>query len=381
MAGPKGPEFYQTRSIEMTDSNSPNHWDALASTLGAQPTPQEVDATQPKPTVSQTPPPRKPAPRKESVAAAPPRTANWDMLASELGLEPAPQPVAPPRAAAPRQVVPPAIPKQERRPVPPAAFAPKPAAFAPKQEDQAPTPPELPEESPNFFDERFDFEEPFDLLESSETPAGAAEAGEETAESTEKRPRKRRRRRRRGRGGESREAGVSATEEAVPTLAEDLDREPVVAQAEATGEESPDEAAAEGETEEKRRPRRRRSRRGRKRREPEAVEGVAAVPAEGAAPAEAHDEDMLDEHLLAADDLLDVGEGEEGDEERPARLGFRGIPSWQETVGLLVDKNIEARSKRPAGGPHHGRGGSRGPRDNRGGRGGGRGQGGKRPPS
>ncbi len=30
------------------------------------------------------------------------------------------------------------------------------------------TPPESPEESPNFFDERFDFEEPYDLLESAE---------------------------------------------------------------------------------------------------------------------------------------------------------------------------------------------------------------------
>jgi hypothetical protein len=81
------------------------------------------------------------------------------------------------------------------------------------------------------------------------------------------------------------------------------------------------------------------------------------------------DEVEVDVDLFAGDELESV-EGEPSEGEQPARLGFRGIPTWEEVLGLLIDKNIEARSKRSAGGPHHGRG-NRGPRDNRGGRGGG----------
>jgi hypothetical protein len=63
---------------------------------------------------------------------------------------------------------------------------------------------------------------------------------------------------------------------------------------------------------------------------------------------------------------LDIGEGEEADVEgqSPAeRHGFRGIPTWEETVGMLITKNMEARSRRPEGGSSYGRG-------NRGGQGG-----------
>ncbi len=60
---------------------------------------------------------------------------------------------------------------------------------------------------------------------------------------------------------------------------------------------------------------------------------------------------------------LDEDERLGGD--RPARVGFRGIPTWEEAVGLVITKNMEARSKRSGGGPSKGRG-DRGPRDNRG---------------
>jgi ribonuclease E len=282
--------------------------------------------------------------------------------------------------------------------------------------------PEAPEESPNFFDERFDFEEPFDLLESAEAaesvePAEAAESAEalptadeptaETGGPRSKRPR-RRRRRRRG-GGEHREgrdanapAGEDRSAEIEPTLAgEELPQELVASEAEteAISGERPDVEGEAGEPAE-RRPKRRRSRRGRKRRSGETAEAAdkpAETPSELAADdlSEVHleaaeadvaaDEDFgladggfgatdegfgaADEGLASADEGLELEEGDEGDDQRSPRLGFRGIPTWEEAVGLIVNKNIETRAKRPNGGAQHGRG-HRGPRDNRGGRGG-----------
>ena len=92
----------------------------------------------------------------------------------------------------------------------------------------------------------------------------------------------------------------------------------------------------------------------------------------GHAHPEEHDLDVLD-HGDLADEGIEPGEGDEDEGDRPARLGFRGIPTWQEAIGLIVDKNLELRAKRSAGGSHSGRG-HRGPRDNRG-------QGGRRRPS
>ena len=64
-------------------------------------------------------------------------------------------------------------------------------------------------------------------------------------------------------------------------------------------------------------------------------------------------------------------------DERPARIGFRGIPTWEEAVGLVITKrNLESRSKHhSSGGPAKGRN-DRSGRDTRGR--GGR-SGGKRP--
>ena len=79
-----------------------------------------------------------------------------------------------------------------------------------------------------------------------------------------------------------------------------------------------------------------------------------------AAPPRLPEDDEVEVDVFA-DDELELGEGDQSEADQPARLGFRGIPTWEEVLGMLIDKNLEARSKRPAGGPHHGRG-------NRGGR-------------
>jgi hypothetical protein len=354
-------------STRMPDPNSPSHWDLLASNLGAASPPPEEPSRQPGPVPSQQPPAQKPA-RHRSATSPPP--ANWDAVASQLGLAPtAPIASPPPIASSPATVakaipvVPPPLPEQGRRPS---------------------TPPEISDESPNFFDERFDFEEPFDLLESSELPAVEAESTIETTEPTEeKRPRRRRRRRRRGRGGEQRESRVPETAaeggstNVAPGSDDDFAREPGEGQPEGT---SPPQARDEGESDEsgEQRSRRRRSRRGQGRRDSRdqqrPVGEVQEAPADSG-PAELYDEEMGDVDLLGDDDL-EPGEGDQVDGDQPARLGFRGIPTWDEVVGMLIDKNLEARARRPAGGPYHGRG-NRGPRDNRGGNGGRSGDGGR----
>ena len=78
------------------------------------------------------------------------------------------------------------------------------------------------------------------------------------------------------------------------------------------------------------------------------------------------EDDEVEVDVFAGDEL-ELGEGDQSEGEQPARLGFRGIPTWEEVLGMLIDKNLEARSRRSAGGPHHGRGnrGDRGNRDNR----------------
>jgi hypothetical protein len=350
----------------MTDPNSPSHWDVLASDLGAKPPAKEAE---PQPT---SPPPSRPIPPKRSLprtsrgsrlSAAPPGVANWDLIANELGVTPASQPVAPPVEA----------------PVETKAAARSAPAGAEQERRTPPAPDRLPEraeDSPNFFDEPFDFEEPFDLLESSEAPAAVAppkdsEEAEEPTGPAERHDRKRRRRRRSGRGSERRDscgpgAPDAAEGRAAPPETES-DREPTVEAVEETAVEKVRVETAEGE---ERRSRRHRSRRGKKRRpDDESAPALAGEPSK---------QETTAEHAPPRDKGAYEGEeGEEGiedtsldedeqlDDDRPARVGFRGIPTWEEAVGLVITKNMEARSKRPNGGPSKGRG-NRGPRDNRG---------------
>ena len=196
---------------------------------------------------------------------------------------------------------------------------------------------EAPEESPNFFDERFDFEEPFDLLESSEPPALDQPKGE-SEETTEKRPRRRRRRRGRGRGTserrprEERTAGEDRSEQLAADSTEAADRRDAADEDQPRRRRGREEGAMTPEAEQ-RRGKRRRPRRGRKRRAPES----ATSDADQGADADVLDADMLDSDLLPQEDH-EVDEVEDKDGQEPARLGFRGIPTWSETVGLLINK-------------------------------------------
>ena len=63
-------------------------------------------------------------------------------------------------------------------------------------------------------------------------------------------------------------------------------------------------------------------------------------------PLDADVEDLLQTDVIAGEGV-EEGMGEEPGGDRPARLGFRGIPTWEEAVGMLITKNLEARARRP----------------------------------
>jgi hypothetical protein len=243
------------------------------------------------------------------------------------------------------------------------------------------------EESPNFFDERFDFSEPFDVLESGEPSqipvastesAGSAASTGEEEKADESRPR-RRRRRRRGRSRDSeprdlRQSSASATDESVEQ-AETTERAPADLSAVTEAFESAVRAEPAAQTEpaseygekSERRSKRRRPHRKRRDRDAEGEPQTHAKAAtEDAGPAESAFDADEDDDAEALE--LSEHEGDEGTEEgRLARVGFRKIPAWEEVVGMIITKNLESRAKRPNGGAPRGRGGPRNQRGNGGG--------------
>ena len=90
---------FSARSTSMTEPNSPNHWDLLASNLGATPPPKR-SSNHPLPRRAQQPFPGTPAraSRPERTAGAPSRSADLDLAAS-FWSTPAPSAPPPPPVA------------------------------------------------------------------------------------------------------------------------------------------------------------------------------------------------------------------------------------------------------------------------------------------
>ena len=237
--------------------------------------------------------------------------------------------------------------------MPPSASAP-PRAAAKQDRRDAPAP-QTAEESPNFFDERFDFEEPFDLLEPSEAAPPPAPVAETKEPPEEKRPRKRHRQRRSGRESDREDSHEPAAEvaespspEAAPLADESAPVSTIVA-AEGIGVE---EVNTESDEAGERRPRRRRSGRGKKKRPSDGAKSAAgeethadepAVEPVRSRPTTPRDDDSIRRDRAEPEEGIDEGDEDLGDGDRPARAGFRGIPTWEEAVGLVIAKNMEAR--------------------------------------
>ena len=256
--------------------------------------PQDVPVEQTATPISTWAPPHRKEP-KPHVEEEPRPASDWDLLAEELGIAPAPSPTA----------------------MPPSAEEPAGVDYI---------------ETPDRLDENFDvFEMPAPLDEPVGVKAefvSEEEAPAATGEGDESRPRRRRRRRGRRQRGDEREApaveGVGDEDEPAATVGDLLadEEEPIAA-------EPADEQERREERPRRERPRRRRRSKGEK---PAAVtddfgRGI--------------DEPELDSHDEEADDDL------ASDEMRPAH---RAIPTWQEAVGSIIAANMEARGRRSDGG-------------------------------
>ncbi|MEM9352079.1 MAG: hypothetical protein AAGA92_03620 [Planctomycetota bacterium] len=251
-----------------------------------------------------------------------------------------------------------------------ALFSRIPSRFRPASSE-----PEDASEGPDVNDTGSAFGEGIDATESEASSEEVAAEGDsdESDEPGDKPKRRRRRRRgRRGRGGRSGDspaaenADLADSDDGLGSRsgAEDADDGFGAGLGPAEKEESGDD-----EDGEERRPRRRRSRR--RRRKP------AESGAETGSVSDSADED---------DDLANVGFGQglegddaEAEEGAPRRSSHRSIPSWSEAINVIVDANLEGRSRAPSrASSSRGRGGrgGRGGRRRGGGGGGGRGDGG-----
>lgn len=182
------------------------------------------------------------------------------------------------------------------------------------------------------------------LPEATTEPVGETEAGDTEEAAQEERKGRRRRRRRKPRKSEE-EQGSEA-----PAVASETT---VVAEEMASA--AQEETRQEEEEEEGGR-RRGRRRGGRKRGSREQTSSDSQKFGPSMVPHEAGGSDTDDFDLLLGDDdeTEEADEasgtdsrGQDRDEKAPKKVTHRGIPSWEEAVGHIVDTNMEGRSKKP----------------------------------
>lgn len=361
---------------KMTDREGQDHWGLLASNLGIEsreeavkPPTKDVAAAEKEAASSEAP--VEPAPQEEVVlgveatayvkkAPQASRTADdWARLASGLGI-----------ALPPEESAPPAV--QE---TPAAAPVPMAEPVVEKALDQ-------PSAESEVVAEQWT-ESVIELMEESleSTEPGIQEPITPQA-SDERRPeRRRRRRRRRSRRTAEGEAGAVRSEELQDTTGSEpgeaaSDVEAASPEQRIEEEVFPGETAAaqpsvEGEPQPGRSRRRRRRRGGDRRRDRErpdreggsptktesvmspevATSEISAVepPTAGECSAEERTPAEPDDDL-----------GEEFDEDRTDKDGHRAIPSWDEAIAYMVDRNMEARARKPDSGSSRSRGRGRG---------------------
>jgi len=352
----------------MTDPQGPDHWEMLASEIGASPPPPEQKASPPEPIEEEKPPedsaPTPPSGTKSSdvARAEEPRRApaDWSQIAEELGIEGREEPEQPADAEGdsplpddlgetladakeePREPESPFARSEEAAPESP---APDPASMAaavgsPEREigwgETSSEPPEPVGEATGT-----------DLV-----PAGAearlpgfsdqrAQPPAEREETTTGRKRRRRRHKAKPDGGEKPAEGP--VEEAASSGAPDG--------AAGTDTSTPDEESKE-------RPKRRRRRRSSPRKKAAGrQEDESAESGSEQELAEAREElEIVSEAAAEADEAEPDAQGEPGDQKKakadsaskPAKGGHRSIPTWQEAVGIVISANMESREKNPS---------------------------------
>jgi hypothetical protein len=351
------------------DMSNPDHWNSLASSLGA-PVPAPAPPAEEKKPAAQVPsPPKRPAAPSSTSKPAERREADWSQLASQLGLAPTEPPPAssaqsqPPRTQ-PTRVQPPRAERPEGQP-------PRTQTPAPRQRPaprEAPEPPKRPSGPPRvaeeFVAEEIGSEEPIDaeLVEEDDRPRDSAVRQEDE----ERTGRKRRRRRR---GGRRSNSSRSAAEGDQPGEVRDEAAQAAPLIAGASTDEGPGEAAPATEDRKGRPKRRRRRGSGRNRDKPRARSDEFKDGLDTDAEPESEDElfagDDEQAELAAVASESDAGD-DEGAESQADKNSHRAIPAWEEAIGFIVSVNMENRAKNPKSGPPRGRGRGRGnsPRGN-----------------
>lgn len=303
---------------DMTDRDKANHWDLLASELGAQPPAEDFqedlqdepasaaeqsqmtpETTTPEPAAPEPPPP-------EPVAESRGSAAGWDQLASELGI----------------------VPNET-------------------SEEQAADA----------------IEEPIELVE--EFTQAIEELAEVVDGSGEKMPARRRRKRYR----KTRDPDETESDEAAAVLSDSTP--PDLELTEKLSQPLGEEPSREHRDSDEGRPKRRRQRRSPlKKKKKHSLEAETAGGGDSSAGQKEKDPEQ--DERSAAKTKKPSGEKGEEDEaangSRSSKARHRAIPTWEEAVGIIIAANLEARAKSPTAGSSRGRSGGRSGRGSKGSR-------------
>ena len=316
----------------MNDSQEPNHWKSLAADLGAEVPLEPVRSEEakleiPAEAASQLeaagPIQHRPPPQQQRKP--PPSAGHWSSLAGDLGSDVPPTDASEDQAAAQHE----------------AGETSSTMRFPENSGNDSSGYEPASLETEALYGASAETEEATDFGDLSEDLGEVSTSGEE--ESEEKKPRRRRRRRHQPKSEESRKP--------------DADRDPgdLDLEQSSTDEETAQAELADGaeESASQQRPRRRRRGRGRS----------------GSRDANHDAEQESSSSTAAADELSDheLEDDQDFDDENcstSSRQSHRRIPTWEESIGIIISANMESRTKSVSGDSRRGQG--------RGGRSGGR---------
>jgi hypothetical protein len=321
----------------MSESKQSDHWDLLASVLGAQPQKEASDesvfqteekAPQATEEIEENNNPQPPVAEVavESDATPTRPISSWDALALELGIEVKPEPSPP---SAPIQTY---MPRQEE----------KKSAIPTEQPREHARP------APAEFAKNI---EPLRTSDASLTV--------EPAEQSEKKSRHRRRRHRKSKDKDrhKEKTGKQSSESTAESAVQDnmTPSEVLIETSDKMDMEKQDYSekyAKDGETG-KQRSKRRRSHRGSRKRKKKGAETTPekGMDMEGTASAGCEEPAASTDISRSLGDEVETAKRRDDDDRQETKSGFRAIPTWEEAVGFMVAKNMESRPRRQGNAP------------------------------
>jgi hypothetical protein len=315
----------------MSESNQTDHWDLLASALGAEPRKKEAEESptpgeEKNPDAAETSEVRAavgPAPKVAALAPLARPASNWDAIALSLGIE---------------------VKADELPPAEPEEFS-----AVELLEPQG----SFLEEVPRELDRPSDEQSPRETERYEKTGRLSVE---EPAEQREKKSHRRKRRRRKDR---DKDRIIAKDEKPFADSARKGPADNDLPPAEAAGE-GDDVAEKElgretdAEEIEQRRLKHRRSRRGSRKRknkagEPSQGKAVSSDRTESAA-VKGSSQASGSKKEITKESKESIEEEEEDHDKGSGKSAFRAIPTWEEAIGIVITKNMESRPRRHGSG-------------------------------